>query len=43
MNLMFWTGSESRELTHAVRTALISEFDVGPESLAKLSGLETNG
>lgn len=43
MNLLFWTGSKSRGLTEAIRTNLISEFHVGPESLAKLSALETNG
>jgi hypothetical protein len=43
MNLLFWIGSKSRELTGAIRTNLVSEFHLGPESLAKLSALETNG
>ncbi|MDA1271981.1 MAG: hypothetical protein O3A93_12110 [Chloroflexi bacterium] len=43
MNLLFWTGSKSQELTQAVRANLESEFKVGPESLAKLSSLEKNG
>ena len=38
MNFMF-----RRKLTQAVRTNLMSGFNLGPESLAKLCALETNG
>lgn len=43
MNLSLLSGTKSRELNQEMRTYLSSEFHVGPESIAKLRGLEKNG
>ena len=43
MSLMFWKAPKPKAVTQAVNRYLVSQYHVGPESMAKLWMLEKNG